>query len=304
MIRHQLQQAKPSQRVVILGGTGFVGKTLARQLEATGVETVALSSTQVDLTAPNAADSLREIIRARDVVVMAAALTPDRGKDFRATMTNLTMVVSLCESLQHANCSQVIYVSSDAVYDDVDSPINESTLCCPKSLYGQMHLMRERMLAETLEARKCPLFVLRPCALYGADDTHISYGPNRFVRSAQSDRRIALFGRGEEKRDHAYVEDLCHLIGLAIERRSEGILNVATGQSISFASLASQVAGMQEDEVRIECSERRTPITHRHFDTTEIAKAFPTFRFTPLNDGLLASRAGLVSKSTSLQEAR
>jgi len=38
--------------------------------------------------------------------------------------------------------------------------------------------------------------------------------------------------------------------------------------------------------VQIENRPRQTPVTHRHFDVTAILKAYPTFAFTPLEQGL------------------
>jgi len=38
--------------------------------------------------------------------------------------------------------------------------------------------------------------------------------------------------------------------------------------------------------VEIRSTPRQTPIVHRHFDTTACLKAFPAFRYTPLEEGL------------------
>ena len=53
-----------------------------------------------------------------------------------------------------------------------------------------------------------PIVVLRPSPLYGVADPHNGYGPNRFSRLAAQGGEITLFGEGEEKRDHVFVEDL------------------------------------------------------------------------------------------------
>jgi hypothetical protein len=36
----------------------------------------------------------------------------------------------------------------------------------------------------------------------------------------------------------------------------------------------------------VELTPRQNPVTHRHFDTTALVKAFPTFAFEPLDAGL------------------
>jgi UDP-glucose 4-epimerase len=149
-----------------------------------------------------------------------------------------------------------------------------------------MHLARERMLCQTLAKGKAPLFLLRASLLFGARDTHNGYGPNRFVRAALKEGRITLFGEGEEKRDHVSIKDLSRLIGLALAHRSQGVLNGATGESVSFRDAAERVAELVGGGVKVEGTPRQNPITHRHFDITATRKAFPEFRFTPLKETL------------------
>jgi nucleoside-diphosphate-sugar epimerase len=122
--------------------------------------------------------------------------------------------------------------------------------------------------------------------LYGSGDTHDGYGPNRFLRTAREEHRITLFGNGEEKRDHVYIGDLSRLIGLCLAHRSEGVLNVATGTSTSFSDVARIIAGLYQDEVLIDHQPHNGPITHRHFDIANLIRAFPSFRSTPLQEGL------------------
>src|SRR2546428_8601803 len=98
-----------------------------------------------------------------------------------------------------------------------------------------MHRMRELMLASEANA---PVAVLRFTAIYGAGDTHNSYGPNRFLRQALGDGRIVLFGNGEETRDHLYVNNAVALILDIVSRGSIGTLNVATGGSTTFPAVA------------------------------------------------------------------
>jgi nucleoside-diphosphate-sugar epimerase len=117
--------------------------------------------------------------------------------------------------------------------------------------------------------------------LYGAADPHNGYGPNRFRRLAAEGKEISLFGDGEEKRDHVFIEDVAAIVGLCIERRSTGVLNVATGRSVSFRRVAELVGG-----ARIVGTPRRNSVVHRHFDVTDRVKAFPHFVFTPLEHGL------------------
>lgn len=286
MIQHHRSEPAPPSRVVVLGAHGFVAADLLGHLADLGVETVAVPSSRVDLRAPASAASLREILRPDDALVFVSALTPDRGRDIRTLMANLAMAEHVCTALDQAPCAHVVYISSDAIYADDANPVRETSCCDPSSFHGLMHLARERMLLLTLKKSGTPLLMLRPSLLYGARDTHNGYGPNRFLRTALSDRKITLFGGGEEKRDHVSIKDLSRLIGLALFHRSEGVLNVATGEAVSFHDVARTVADLVGGGVVVEPTPRQNPITHRHFDVTETLKTFPGFRYTPIREAL------------------
>jgi UDP-glucose 4-epimerase len=285
MIRHLTSETNPL-RVVVVGSSGFVGQDITRTLRESGTEVVALTSADVDLTKPESIDTLGRMIGEPDSLVIVSAITPDKGKDAATLMRNLAMGQHLSAFLEQAKRAHVVYISSDAVYADDANPVREDSCCDPSSFHGLMHLVRERMFAEAVRKTATPYLILRPCAVYGGGDTHNSYGPNRFLRTALNDHQISLFGQGEEKRDHIYIKDLSRLAALCLARSSEGVLNVATGQSVSFFEVAEKIAQLCGDGVEIKGSPRANPVTHRHFDVTNIHKAFPGFVLTSLDDGL------------------
>jgi nucleoside-diphosphate-sugar epimerase len=231
-------------------------------------------------------DALTATIRPDDCLVFMSARTPDKGRDIQTMMRNLAMGEHVCAALARCSCTHVVYVSSDAVYSSDLTLIQESSHCSPSTFYGLMHVVRERMLTETAGASNTPLVILRPSLLYGPGDSHNGYGPNRFVRTALKNREIVLYGNGEERRDHVFVDDFARLICLCITHRSEGILNIATGSSYSFLDVATAVAEACGNSVEIRMQPRAMPITHRHFDVTAVKRAFPAFPVTSLAAGL------------------
>ncbi len=263
-----------------------MGKGLFHQLQDLGIPTLPLSSSDIDLCKPNSVDFLEGVIREEDALVFISAITPDKGKGTSQLMQNLLMGQHVSNFLAKRLCSHVVYISTDAVYEDNAHLVRETTCCNPSSFHGLMHLVRERMLIHSLQQSGKSLAILRPSLLYGAGDTHNGYGPNRFVQTALKDGKIVLFGKGEEKRDHVYIGDVSRLILLSLKHRSEGVLNIATGITHSFFEVAQAVGSLCGKDVQIECLPRGTAITHRHFDTTAIVRAFPSFQSTSFRIGL------------------
>jgi nucleoside-diphosphate-sugar epimerase len=291
VLSHQFAVPLSPARVVVLGARGFVAARLRSSLERAGIQAVAVGSQDVDLTTAAAADALASELRQDDAIVFLSALTPDRGKGVETLMANLRMADAVCSAAGRVRLGHVVYISSDAVYRDGDAMVDEASPADATSLYGAMHALRERML---LHAVGAPLAVLRPTLIFGAGDTHNSYGPNRFMRAAVTDGKISLFGQGEEQRDHVYVDDVVRLIVAVLNHRSTGTLNVVTGGSISFGEMAQQVAAIAGG-VPIEYKPRAPgPILHRHYDPTALFRAFPDFRFTPRHEALAAAWQGYV----------
>jgi nucleoside-diphosphate-sugar epimerase len=212
-----------------------------------------------------------------------SAITPDKGRGADTFVKNSQIAASVCAALERVSPAQLVYISSDAVYPMTAGLVSEATCAEPPDLYGAMHLSRELMFKAIA---KCPLAVLRPTLVFGTDDTHNSYGPNRLRRTARKDGKITLFGDGEEMRDHMHVDDVVSLISLTLRHRSSGTINLASGHSVSYAELARKVAALFDRKIEIIGSPRQSPVTHRHFDITALRAAFPTFVFTSQDEGL------------------
>jgi UDP-glucose 4-epimerase len=273
-------------RVVVLGSGGFLGRGVLSACATAGIDAIGIGSRDIDLADAASASRLRELLRPRDVVVFLAAVTPDRGRDTATLMRNLAIGRSVCEATRSVELAHLVYASSDAVYSFATSLISEETPAVPVDLYGAMHRTRELML---LAESKAPLAIVRLTAVYGGGDTHNSYGPNRFVRQLFTDARIPLFGNGEETRDHLHIDDAVALLLAIIRRGSTGVLNLASGTSHTFRAVADLIVAQAGRSAVVEPSERRNPITHRHFDITNLLRAFPAIQFTPIEHGLTAT---------------
>ena len=277
--------------MVVLGASGFLGRGLARASAAAGIETIGLGSREVDLADAAGGARLAERLRPRDVVVFLSALTPDKGRDSGTLMRNLAMCRAVCEATRAVDIAQLVYASSDAVYSFATTLISEATPSVPTDLYGVMHRARELMLASEAKA---PLAVLRLTAIYGAGDTHNSYGPNRFMRQALKEGRIALFGNGEETRDHLHVDDAVDLLLKVISHGSTGLLNCRqrTFRDVSIGCRDGRGAGWPAGRDRHLGATKSAQLTG--ISTPPIClRAFPGVRFRPLEDGLALTFADM-----------
>ena len=221
-----------------------------------------------------------------DTLVFVSAKAP--CKDMTMLLDNSRMAAVVTTALKACPVAHVVYISSDAVYKDSLAPLTEASCAEPGALHGVMHLTREVALRQEYSG---PLAIVRPTLVYGFDDPHNGYGPNRFRRLAAAGKEIVLFGEGEERRDHVDVEDIAELVRLIVVHRSTGIANAVSGQVASFRELAEHAAAAFAPAVPVKGSPRSGPMPHdgyRPFDNSAVLKAFPGFRFKSWREGLAA----------------
>ena len=277
-----------------MGAGGFVGGALAARLARDGVPILALGRREIDLLAEDAAERLAAMLRPDDAFVAVSALAPCRNSGM--LVKNMVMAQAMVRALVASPVAHVINISSDAVYADSPEPLTESSCTAPGTLHGAMHLAREVMFRVGVPA---PLAILRPSLLYGAGDPHNGYGPNRFRRQAQRGEDVVLFGEGEERRDHVFIDDVAEIAAQMLLRRSRGEINVATGEVHSFRDIAEKVVRLSGKTVAIKDSPRSGPMPHngyRPFEITACRNAFPDFHYTPLEEGLARAQREMQAK--------
>jgi UDP-glucose 4-epimerase len=263
-----------SPRVIVLGAKGFLASRFINRLKEAQISFLAVGSAEVDLTQKESIEALQKIIQTGDSVVMFSALTPDKGKDLRSYYANMKMAEHLVEALEKSSISHLTYISSDAVYSSKGEVISEESSCDPVDLYGLMHLAREKIFSFLMNQIQKPFLILRPCAIYGIGDTHQSYGPNRFFKTALDQGKISLFGQGEEIRDHVSVEDVIEWILEGVTNKMSGVVNLVSGQALSFKEVAEIIAENSSNQVEIQTSSRQNPIVHRRFLSEKREKLF------------------------------
>jgi UDP-glucose 4-epimerase len=288
-LKHLNSAPRLPARTVIIGAGGFVGGAIARLIADKRGQVIPLSRRDVDLLAPDAAARLASYLKPGDAIVAAAARAP--CKDLSMMIDNMVMTKAMIDAIRGADVSHVVNISSDAVYADEPLPLTEASPAAPNTMHGAMHLAREIAFASEVKA---PLAILRPTLIYGANDPHNGYGPNRFRRLANAGQEIALFGEGEERRDHVLIEDVAELAVRVLACHGEGVLNIATGTVHSFRSVAEQVVALAPHKVAIKGQPRQGPMPHngyRPFDPSAVKAAFPDFSFTPFAAGVAQAQA-------------
>ena len=260
---------KNKERIVILGGRSFIASNLIKLLKKNKRNFLPIYKKRIDLTNANSNKKLSNLLKKNDLIVFISAIAP--VKNFNMLNKNLEICMNVFKILKQKKINYLLYVSSDAVYSDTNKLISENSITKPDNLHGFMHLMRENIL----KLLKIKLCVVRPTLVYGTNDPHNGYGPNQFIRLAQSNKNIQLFGKGEEKRDHIHINDVGIAIYNLINRRYVGTVNLVSGNVISFFDIAKKITNIYK--VNLSFKKRKGPMPHngyRAFNNNLLKKIF------------------------------
>lgn len=267
-------------RVVLLGANSFIGKAIAKKFNDQNIKSVLVTRKRVDLEKKQSIKKLKQILKKGDTVIFIAAVAP--VKNIEMLNQNLMMCQNIVEALKIKKPNHLIYISSDAVYSDSKKKINEKSETSPGSFHGFMHLIRENMLNEL----DCLKSFIRPTLVFGNDDPHNGYGPNKFIRCAQKKEQIILFGKGEERRDHIHVDNVAEIVFYSATKRISGIINAVSGNIISFYEISKNLKKIYPNLI-IKTSKRKGPMPHdgyRAFDNKLLRKKFANISIIKLSN--------------------
>ena len=270
----------------MLGATGFLGKAISRVFHRDGLLVRGYGSAELDLRRWEMLKQLEAHLDKDTVLVVASALTPEKGATLEVLQDNFLISFNVARYIEAHPVGLCVYISSDAVYPFRYNPVREDTPVEPANFYALAKYTGERTLARVAEGRGFPLLTLRLSALYGAGDTHGSYGPNSFMRSLLKEKLIRMFGNGEEYRDHLHVDDAARLVHQLVAAKATGTYNLATGQSRSFADIVEGLRQVVASPFDVVSLPRKMSVTHRHFDVTKLFLQVPGFHFTSIEQGL------------------
>ncbi|MBI3792945.1 MAG: NAD(P)-dependent oxidoreductase [Gemmatimonadetes bacterium] len=203
-----------TDRVVILGGTGFIGRALVARLAGAGVPCRVVAHVAPERPLPEGVEFRRADVR--DADALAAACLPGAAVVNLAGAHGLPIDAAACDAvnaraagavaqaLERSRARALVFVSTAKVYGHARGA-DESVTPSPSEPYGRSKLAAERTYeAWAAAADDRALTIVRPAVVFG---------PGAHATGGAFLRRIAapdfrLEGDGEERKALAYVGNL------------------------------------------------------------------------------------------------
>ena len=227
-------------KVLITGGSGFLGINLVRHLlrlgscELTCIDIAEFSypersqvrAMQGDIRDPAA---VRDAVEGAEVVVHAAAALPLYSRqDIFAT--DVTGTANLLEASLQAGVQRFIHISSTAVYGIPDHhPLYEDDRLVGVGPYGEAKIQAEKLCERYRAAGMC-VPILRPKSFVGPERLGVFA---LLYEWAMEGRGFPVIGRGDNRYQLLDVEDLCrvvYLCAVADREAANGTFNVGAAE--------------------------------------------------------------------------
>jgi UDP-glucose 4-epimerase len=236
-------------RVLVTGGSGFIGRRLVRALIVAGADvTVAdrrpfpggdVRTVVGDLCDP--AVVARAIEPGTDTVFHLAAITrvllsvDDPAGTYRL---NVDATAGLLEQARIHGVGTFVLASTNAVAGNVGtSVITEQTLLRPLTPYGATKAAGELLLGAYAACYGMTCSSLRFTNVYGPGMQEKDSLIPRLMRAAASGRGVEVYGDGSQVRDLVHVDDLIQGIFAAWRARHTGPLILGAGDSVSVTDI-------------------------------------------------------------------
>ncbi|MDA1183919.1 MAG: NAD-dependent epimerase/dehydratase family protein [Acidobacteria bacterium] len=306
------------RRVMITGGLGFIGSTLAHQLVALGARVLIVDSlipeyggnlfniagiedqVRVNIADIRQGSTMNHLVRDHEVIFNLAGQVShiDSMEDpYTDLEINCRAQLSILEACRRFNPSvKVVFAGTRQVYGRPDGlPVTEQHLVKPTDINGI-----NKAAGENYHLVYNDVFGVRACSLRLTN----VYGPRQlmkhnrqgfiawFLRLALTNQEIQIFGDGTQLRDFVFVDDAANafLRAGAHDSSNGKVFNVGGLEPISHSALVTQIVSIAGSgryrHVEWPPEKKAIDIGDFYSDSTLSERTFGWHPTTPLADGL------------------
>lgn len=275
-------------KVLVAGGTGFIGVNLINRLLSLGsrvratihkrppvIQNDAVEYVQTDLTK---LEDCKRVVEGVDYVFMCAASTSGAAvmalTPLAHVTPNVVMNAHMLEAAYLAKVKKFLFISSSAAYPPTgDRPVREEEMFegDPYETYYSVGWMKRyaEILCKIYSQKiknPMPTVVVRPSNIYGPYDKYdfaTSHSTAALIRRVvERHNPLEVWGTGDDIKDLIYIDDFLNGMLLAFEK-SDGYtaVNIASGQGYSIKRVLLtllEIDGYSDAEVRFDPSKPTT----------------------------------------------
>lgn len=266
------------KRVLVIGGAGFIGGFVVKELLKTDVAEVVIYDNFARGKMANIEGSLKDkrcrlsphggdvretdildaAMQGIDVVFHLAAMWLLHCKDFPRTAfhVNIEGTLNVLEACVKNKVKKLVYSSSASVYGDaVEVPMTEDHPFKNLNFYGATKIAGEAMCTAYNDRYGLPIVGLRYMNVYGpGQDQHAAYTGviPIMLNKIEAKEAPSINGDGTQAYDFIYVEDAarCNVLA-AVSDVKMGFYNVGTEVQTTIKQLCDKILDMKKSPLQV-----------------------------------------------------
>lgn len=294
-------------KVLVTGGSGFIGSNVSKMLLAQGIDVVVydnLSSGNyenirdipVEFIKGDVLDknAVMEACRNVDIVFhLAASVGRQRSIDYPQLDSEINLIgtVNVLEGMRANGVKKIVYSSSAAIFGELQSPeIDENHPQNADSPYGVSKLAAEKMILSYADIYEITAVCLRYFNIYGVNQRYDLYGNviPIFAHRLFAGEPLIIYGDGLQTRDFVNVYDVARANVMAgLEYGNTDVFNLGSGESITINKLAQMMQELSGINNGIEyLSERKADVKHCKANVSKVVEKMKFKTVVSLEKGL------------------
>jgi len=246
------------KKVLILGGTGYIGTNLALYLcneydvTVTGRENINEILNQNNnikflKLKLNDLHLINDIVDIYDIFIMLIPNTQPHNKvpNNEYELEEIINPTKQLFNLLASKNKKIVFSSTGgAVYGDSGNKISKETdFCMPLNSYGEFKLELENHLQMLQKSSELNAAILRISNPYGGNFG--GYFKSGFINNALHklvlNSTINIWGDGQQIRDYIHILDLCEFIKRVLEISRFQLINIGTGKGSNLINIVDEI---------------------------------------------------------------
>jgi len=234
-----------AKKITVIGGSGFVGTNLCRQLalKQQDFEIIDLKMSnqfpeKCKIADVRDAETLRNTITG-DVVVNLAAVHRDDVRDkSEYQRTNVDGAENVALVCDEKGINKIVFTSTVAVYGFAEPGTDESGVINPFNEYGRTKFEAEEKLRDWHANGDNSLLIVRPTVIFGEGNRGNVFNLLNQIASG----KFLMVGKGENKKSMAYIGNIVAFLESCVATDQKyGVYNYVDTPDLTMNELVSHV---------------------------------------------------------------
>jgi nucleoside-diphosphate-sugar epimerase len=244
-------------RLLVTGGTGFLGRHCLNQLSCSGFDVHALAHESMademphitwhrcDLFVEKEVQQLLEKVRPTHLLHLAWIATPGLFWNSPLNYDWVSATVALFNAFREIGGERFVGIGSCAEYDWSPGVCSEESVAdAPMTVYGQCKLAAFKALTRLAADTNCSFAWARLFWLFGPHESEQRLVPlviNRLLRGEP-----AHCTAGTQRRDFLYVKDASRALTQLVSTNLSGPFNIASCQAVAVSDIVRLIGRLMQ----------------------------------------------------------